>query len=89
MQQLEMGFQGLRSQHSQDIVLMQAQIPEHQEDKLNLLSLGQAFQSCHPTMVSSLSLAALHDTWSKVVGHLSAQLKSLHVALEQIPHPRG
>jgi len=44
----EMGFQGLRNQHSQDIVLMQAQIPENSERKLSQSdgSLGQAFQSC-------------------------------------------
>jgi len=42
-----------------------------------MASLGQGFQWCHQTMVSISSLEALKDTWSKKLGHPSAQLKSV------------
>jgi len=82
MQQLEIVFQGLRSQISQDKVRMQGHISESLEGKLNqpnsqIASLVQALESCEQTMVSFSSLEALQETGSMDVGHLSAQLKSL------------
>jgi len=75
------------------MVRMQAQVPGNVDVKLDqtnsqIASLGQALQSCQQNMVATSDLEALKNVWSRDVGHLSAQIKSVQAQVSTVSIPQ-